>query len=168
MTEPTIGQESNGIPEVNSLDKPKPDLRSEDRGASGLFVALCCGLTAICTLAVGWIFVRDKLPEQSAPSLMVATVDVNRLLEAQTRYLIAKGKSPEEMSAEGIEFGKRIRSELTKYGQVGITVLADQVVLSSPPGKDLTADLAKRLGVVIDRPTLAQPGTSNGYEGRGQ
>lgn len=135
---------------ITTAHSPSPAV---DRGVGGFFVSLCCALTALATLTIGWVYIRDRLPEPSQETVQIVTVDINRLLEAQTRHLIAQGRSAEDMSAEGIAFGKRVREELGKYAQAGVTVVAHQVVLATPVGRDVTHDVAKRVGVVLNEPT---------------
>jgi hypothetical protein len=148
--EPVIWQEAAleadaPVPSA-SADKEKPaaaskkDVPHSGVGMFGLLMACVC--TATISTGTSFWLLRDK------GNTNIVALDTMRLIDAKAMELSLSGNaSRDDAAREGGIFSAKLKAEVDSLGKRGYTVLNGKALLVDGGAIDITADVAKILGV---------------------
>lgn len=89
------------------------------------------------------------MQQHAAKEQKILLVDGNALLRAKVAEITTLGVSQDDLPKKAQEFSAKLQSVMNQYRDAGYLVINTNVVLASPDGVNVTADVAKALNVNV-------------------
>lgn len=118
-------------------------------GPGWIGVIVACVITAMVSVGTMTWLGRNSTGPSGAGRQDIVFVDPQKLIDAKLADLLNKGVPNDEAAKKGLEFGKDMTSAISTLKNEGFLVLHAGALLAANDDRDITADIAKRLGVTL-------------------